>query len=155
MQSNLAFYRKCVRNITYSFDHAHSVSPTVTGAHSWAKIVAVMGVVWTWVWCLNPVMIKIAWENKGTSHGLVCHKNVKTLSIRTGNTHEHTHTHKHTLFLLSVFSYLHFLPITRLCLSLKAACRLDADPSEAGRSVSVRVSRFWKLSRRRSGRMAD
>lgn len=70
---------------------------------------------------LNSVMIKIAWENKGTTHGLACHENVKTSSNRIGKTHTTTTTtHAHTrdtLSIVSLFLYLHCLHIAQLCLS--------------------------------------
>lgn len=53
-------------------------------------------------------MIKIAWENKGTSNGLACHENVKTSSNRIGKAHTtipatHPPTHTDTLSFVSIF----------------------------------------------------
>ncbi len=57
-------------------------------------------------WVHALCMIKIAWENKGSSHGLVCHENVKTSSNRIGKTHNHPghpHTHARIHFPLCLY----------------------------------------------------
>lgn len=89
---------------------------------------------------LNSAMIKIAWKNKGTTHGLACHENVKTSSNRIGKTHTTTatthpppHTHMgYTFHCLSIFLFTLLAYSSALSIPLSNSSSLTSIPRLSG-----------------------